>query len=107
VSKSFYKQIDQNRPKNPKTDFFSIFVYHVFWRFSVRGVPDKNTTQKYIGEKNNLTLVLFGPLTHRPTTGVIDFFGRPLARQFDFPAGRRSVILGGTAAPGACWSGSS
>jgi hypothetical protein len=33
VSISFYKKIDQK----PKTDFFSIFFYHVFGRFSMRG----------------------------------------------------------------------
>jgi hypothetical protein len=47
MSKSFYKKID----KKPIVDF----VYHVFGRFSVRGV-----------KKN---LVLFWPLTHPPTTG--------------------------------------
>jgi hypothetical protein len=33
VSKRFYKKID----KNPKLFFFSMFVYHVFGRFLVRG----------------------------------------------------------------------
>jgi hypothetical protein len=44
VSKSLYKKID----KKSKTDFFSIFVYHVFGRFSVRGVQkhDKKITSK-------------------------------------------------------------
>jgi hypothetical protein len=42
VSKSFYKKID----KKSKTDFFSILFYHVFGRFSVRGV------QKH-GKKNS------------------------------------------------------
>jgi hypothetical protein len=44
VSKSFYKKFDQKS----KTDFFSIFSYHVFGRFSVRGVQkhDKNKSQK-------------------------------------------------------------
>jgi hypothetical protein len=39
----------------------------------------KNTIKKY--RKKNLTLVLFWPLTHPPTTGVTDFFfiGGPLA----------------------------
>jgi hypothetical protein len=42
MSKSFYKKID----KKPKTDFFSVLFYHVFGRFSVRGVQrhDKNLT---------------------------------------------------------------
>jgi hypothetical protein len=34
VSKRFYKEID----KKSKTDFFSISFYHIFGRFSVRGV---------------------------------------------------------------------
>jgi hypothetical protein len=33
VSKSFYKNID----KKSKTDFFSIFFYHVFWAFLGEG----------------------------------------------------------------------
>jgi hypothetical protein len=52
--------------------------YHVFGRFSVRGVQQHD---KKI-EKINLTLVLFWPLTHPPTTGVTGFFfiGGPLSR---------------------------
>jgi hypothetical protein len=48
VSKSFYKKFDQNS----KTDFFSFFFYHVFGRFSARGVQkhDKKNT-----DKTNLT----------------------------------------------------
>jgi hypothetical protein len=73
VSEKFYKKFDQKS----KTDFFSIFFYHVFGRFSVRGVQKHD--KKNI-EKINLTLVLFWPLTHPPTTGVTDFFyWRPLA----------------------------
>ena len=45
VSKSFYKKIDQKS----KTDFFSIFFYHVFGRFSVRGVQKH---EKKISKKN-------------------------------------------------------
>jgi hypothetical protein len=46
----------------------------VFGHLSVRGVQNhhlKNTTK-------NLTLVLFWPLTHPPTTGITDVFGGPL-----------------------------
>jgi hypothetical protein len=73
VSKSFNKKFDQKS----KTDFFSIFVYHVFGCFSVRGVQKHD---KKISKKTNLTLVIFWPLTHLPTTGVTDFFliGGPL-----------------------------
>jgi hypothetical protein len=73
VSKSFYKKFDQKS----KTDFFSIFFYHVFGRFSVRGAQKHD---KKIPKKTNLTPVLFWPLTHPPTTGVTDFFliGGPL-----------------------------
>jgi hypothetical protein len=67
VSKSFYKKLDKNR----KPIFFDLF-YHVFGRFSVRGV------QKY--DKRNiasikLALVIFWPLTHPRTTGRACFFG--------------------------------
>ena len=71
VSKSFYKKFDQKS----KTDFFSNFFYHVFGRFSMRGVQKHD--KKNI-EKINLTPVLFRTLTHPPTTGVTDFFWRPL-----------------------------
>jgi hypothetical protein len=66
VSKSFYKKIDQKS----KTDCFSNFFYHVFGRFSMRGVQKHD--KKY--QKINLTLVLFRTLTHPPTTGVPDYF---------------------------------
>jgi hypothetical protein len=69
VSKSFYKKID----KKSKTDFFSNFFYHVFGRFSARGVQKHHKKSR----GGNLTLVLFWPLTHPPghppTTGVTDF----------------------------------
>jgi hypothetical protein len=70
VSKSFYYPVllQKNREKNPKLMFLD-FVYHVFGRFSVRGV--KHTKQNI---EKNLTLVLFWPLTHPPTTGVTDLF---------------------------------
>ena len=44
VSKQIYKKFDQKS----KTDFFSIFFYHVFGRFSVRGVQkhDKKHIEK-------------------------------------------------------------
>jgi hypothetical protein len=61
----FLQKIDQK----PKTDLFAFF-YHVFGRFSVRGV--KKHGKKI--DKINLTLVLFWPLTHPPTTGLTDFF---------------------------------
>jgi hypothetical protein len=41
VSKSFSKTID----KKSKTDSFSIFLNHVFGRFSVRGVQKHNASQ--------------------------------------------------------------
>jgi hypothetical protein len=66
VSKSFYKKFDQKS----KTDFFSNFIYHVFGRFSMRGVQKHEKKNL----KRNLTLVLFRTLTHPPTTGVTDFF---------------------------------
>jgi hypothetical protein len=74
VSKSFYKKIDQKS----KTDFFSFFLSR-WWAFLGEG-SSKTRLKKY--RKINLTLVLFWPLTHPPTTGVTDFFfiGGPLAR---------------------------
>jgi hypothetical protein len=44
VSKSFHKKIE----KKSKPDFFSVLFYHVFGRFSVRGVQkhDKKSHQK-------------------------------------------------------------
>jgi hypothetical protein len=40
--KTIYQKID----KKPKIDFLSIFFYHVFGRFSVRGVQSSKTPQK-------------------------------------------------------------
>jgi hypothetical protein len=66
----FTKKIDQKSKKYR----FSIF-YHVFGRFSARGVQKHD--KKY--QKTKLTLVLFWLLTHLPTTGVTDvWFWRPL-----------------------------
>jgi hypothetical protein len=72
LQKTFYKknrvekflQKIRNRPFLKKN-------YHVFGRFSMRGV--KKHDKKHI-EKTNLTLVLFRTLTHPPTTGATDFF---------------------------------
>jgi hypothetical protein len=78
VSKSFHKKFDQKS----KTDCFSKMFYHVFGRFSMRGVQKHD--KKNI-EKINLTLVFFRTLTHPPTTGVTDifFFGGPLQRRVE------------------------
>jgi hypothetical protein len=66
--------LKKNRRKI-QNQFLSIF-YHVFGRFSVRGVQ-KHDKQNI--EKINLTASFFHTLTHPPTTGVTDFFfGRPL-----------------------------
>jgi hypothetical protein len=75
VSKSFYKKIDQKS----KTDFFTIFCLSRFWVFLAE--ESSKTLQKKYRKKINLTLVLFWPLTHPPTTGVADLFfnWRPLA----------------------------
>jgi hypothetical protein len=75
--KSCPKVFTKNSTNNPN-DFFLDFVYHVFGRFSARGVQKHD--QKNI-EKMNLTLVLFWPLTHPPTTAVTDFVWRPLEHQ--------------------------
>jgi hypothetical protein len=64
VSKSFYKKFDQKS----KTDFFSNSFYHVFGRFSMRGVQKHD--KKNI-EKINLTLVLFRTSTHPPTRPLL------------------------------------
>jgi hypothetical protein len=72
--KIFCKQIlsKTNRNKKIQTDFSSIFFHQVFGRFSVRGV--KTMLKKLKNHPKNLTLVLFWPLTHPPTTGVTDLF---------------------------------
>jgi hypothetical protein len=54
--------------------FPRFFFYRVFGCFSVRGVQKHD---KKISPKRKLTLVLFRPLTHPPTTGVPEFFWRP------------------------------
>jgi hypothetical protein len=71
------KFLQKKSTKSPKPTFSRILFYHVFGRFSVRGVQKHD---KKISKKINLTLVLFWPLTHPPTTGVTDFFfnWRPL-----------------------------
>jgi hypothetical protein len=74
VSKSFYKKFDQKS----ETDFFSNFFYHVFGRFSMRGVQkhDKKNIKKI-----NLTLVpspspfsYSDPPTTHPPRGSPTFF---------------------------------
>jgi hypothetical protein len=76
---------------------FGFFVdfYHVFGRFSVRGVQKHQ--KKYFLKKQ--ALVLFWPLTHPPTTGVTDlpFFGGPLPGGAQAQAGLRRR------AQGPCW----
>jgi hypothetical protein len=73
-SKSLYKKFDQKS----KTEFFSNFSYHVFGRFSVRGV--KKHDKKY--RKNKSDPIPFS-YSDPPTTGVTDFcFCRPLAAWF-------------------------
>jgi len=74
--KSTTKNILQKNRQKIQNHFFSILFYHVFGRFSVRGVQKHH--QK-ISKKTNLTLLLFWPLTHPPTTGVTICFWRPLA----------------------------
>jgi hypothetical protein len=48
-AKKFCRKVFQKKStKKSKTDFFSIFFYHVFGRFSVRGVQkhDKKISEK-------------------------------------------------------------
>jgi hypothetical protein len=64
--------------KNFSTRFFCKNVF-----CGVSELPSLRNTRKHdkkISEKINLTLVLFWPLTHPPTTGVTDFvlIGGPL-----------------------------
>jgi hypothetical protein len=76
--KSCRKVFTKNSTKSPKPIFSRFFFNQVFGSFSsVRGVQKHDKTNI---EKINLTLVLFWPLTHPPTTGVTDFFliGGPL-----------------------------
>jgi hypothetical protein len=57
VSKILYKKVQNH--------FFLDLFYHVFGRCSVRGVQKHHKKNPTI----NLTLLLFWPLTHPPTTG--------------------------------------
>jgi hypothetical protein len=58
--------------------------------FSARGVRKHH--KKYI-ENGNLTLVLFRPLTHPPTTGAADFFfGGPKATKWVSAAGSQQEL---------------
>ena len=69
VSKSFYKKFDQKS----KTDFFSIFFYHVFGRFSIRGVQKHD--KKYRKNKSDPSPFLASdPPTHHPPRGSPTFF---------------------------------
>jgi hypothetical protein len=76
IQKTFHKKnrveklLPKNRPEVQNRFFLDLFN-HVFGRLSVRGVQKHD---KKISKKINLTLVLFWPLTHPPTTGVTDFF---------------------------------
>jgi hypothetical protein len=67
--KSCRKKNSKKIDKKSKTDFCR-FVLSRFWAFPGEG-SSKTPLNK---SKNNLTLVLFWPLTHPPTTGVADFF---------------------------------
>jgi hypothetical protein len=67
--KSCRKAFTKKSTKKPKP-IFSDFVYHLFGRFSVKGVL--KYCKKGI-KQINLTLVFLLPLTHPPTTGVTDF----------------------------------
>jgi hypothetical protein len=67
TTKTFYKNkscrkvFTKNKSaKSPKPIFSRFFCYHVFGRFSVRGVQKHHK----IISKKNLTLVIFWPLTH-------------------------------------------
>jgi hypothetical protein len=72
--KVFTKKLKKNHLKIPNRFFLECF-YHVFGRFSMRGVQ-KHDKKIYT---QIWTLVLFWPLTYPPTTGVTDFvFCRPL-----------------------------
>jgi hypothetical protein len=48
VQKHYKKRFSKKSTKKPKTNLFSIFFYHVFGRFSVRGVQkhDKKISKK-------------------------------------------------------------
>jgi hypothetical protein len=75
VSKTFYKK----STKKSQTDFFSIFFYHVFGRFSVRGVQKH---EKKISKKSDQPRYFFGLRgTNQPRRGPSLFF-------FSAPCGR-------------------
>jgi hypothetical protein len=47
-SKIVSKSLQKNRPKKSQTGFFSILFYHVFGRFSVRGVQKHDKKSRKI-----------------------------------------------------------
>jgi hypothetical protein len=63
VQKHYKKCFCKKSGKKSKADFFPVLFYHVFGRFSVRGVQKHHFfKQSYPGP--------FWPLTHPPTTAV-------------------------------------
>jgi hypothetical protein len=73
--------LQENREKS-QTDFSRFFIT-CLGVLPVRGVQKHH--KKYVYENINLTLVLFRPLTHPPTTGSPGFcFGGPMRRYNTF-----------------------
>jgi hypothetical protein len=71
-----------------KTVFFSVFCLSSFWAFLGEG-------SKEIPPKN-LTLVLFWPLTHPPTTGVTDYFWAAPCHQVSWLGRSRASAAAGS-----------
>jgi hypothetical protein len=86
VSKSFYQKID----KKSQTDFFSVLFYHVFGRFSVRGVQKHDKKSR---KKTDQPRYFFGRRgTNQPRRGPSHFvlsapwpLGRGRRRPLDMP----------------------
>jgi hypothetical protein len=89
-SKTLQKNVSQN--KSCRKSIFSRFFLSRFWAFLGEG--SSKTRQKNI-KKINLTLVLFWPLTHLPTTGVTDFFllAAPWSHAAFLPSGSRMLQM--------------
>jgi hypothetical protein len=104
VSKSFSKK----STKKSKTDFFSDFVYHVFGRFSVRGVKKHDKKSQKKNFPNPGTFLAPEEPTNHVNKARHFSLGVPLglwtARQ---PAGcracRRAVRGGGPQIRGGAW----
>jgi hypothetical protein len=70
--------LQKNRVEKSKTDFFSILFYHVFGRFSVRGVQKHDKKISKINKSDPSPFLASDPPTHHGGHRFL-FIGGPLA----------------------------